>query len=156
MRVEGRGREPITAEGSALEELAALGEASLWLNPLQNHIAPGLALTGCAEAPGTQRPAWVNKTSKIHGHLSFLLLLVPAALPQWSIHESLVGNSLIIPQGFSLPRAHLGGSKQSTGSHHLIQIFLLHLPCADARKELHKVAQKQAPPVISSCSKKSL
>lgn len=153
--MEGEGREPITAKGSALEELAALGEASLWLSPLQNHTAPGLALTGCAEAPGIQRPAWVNRTSKIQGHLSFLLLLVPAALPQWSIHEPLVGNSLISPQGFSPARAHPGGSKQSTAPHHLLQLFLLQprLLCTDARKELHKVAQKQAPPVISSCSK---
>lgn len=91
--MEGRGREPITAKDST-------EGARLWLSPLQNHIAPGLAPTGCAEAPGVQRAAWVNRTSKVHGHLSFLLLLVPAALPQfpapsgqfmsprWVIHPS--------------------------------------------------------------------
>lgn len=74
--------------------------------------------------------------------------------PQRLIHQPPVVNSFIGPRGFSPAQPHLDGSKQSAAPHHLLQLCLLqpNLFCIDTRKKLHKVVQKQAPPVISSYS----
>lgn len=141
-----RGRQPITAKGSTPEELAALGDTRLWLSLLQNPIYTTRTCPGCAKTPACPESC-LGQWNKQGPRTPFF----PAALcassiasvssPWRSIHEPLVGNSFISPQGFSPAQAHLGGSKP----HHLLQLFLLqpNLVCIDARKELHKAAQKQ-------------
>lgn len=71
-----------------------------------------------------QRAAWANGTSKVQGHLSFLLLLVPAALPQfpapggqfmspWCVIHSSALKASPLPKPTSVAASHITSSSFS-------------------------------------------